>query len=182
MPTVTTFPFKAGDILFLQGRGFLDNVINFFQQFTVPVGTVLFSHTGVVTSPFGHIFETTEWRTQVRKISEAYAGSSIEVVRWAQLHREDFDEGLASVKAQNGRIYPYWRLAVQAVGLAHYLHGEGMECCVIAATFLSNSGMQLKKSPWAYNTATLHAELVARPDCSVVFSGSLRASGFIQEV
>ena len=82
-------------------------------------------------------------------------------------------------RLQRGRVYPYWRLILHAVGLAGLIHGRTMECSVITATFLRAAGFPLRDNPWTYDPDKLADELIEGTDGAFVFRGSLREAGLL---
>ena len=169
-----------GDILFVDGGHVLDNAIVLFESVWSALrgrdSAAHWSHTGVLDTP-ATVFETTNWRTATRGLHTHYAGSQIGVWRWAGMTPEALRAGLAAVEGQRGRVYPYWRLILHAVGLAGLVHGRTMECSVLAATFLRAAGLPLRENPWTYDPDKLADELIGCPSGAFVFRGSLREAG-----
>lgn len=176
----TTFPFKPGDVFFVGGGGWLNDTINFFQARFSADGVTKYSHTGIITTPYGSTFETTSWRTGHQDMAGTYAGSDIAVLRWNEMSDGKAWAGYQAVKDQKGRIYPYWRLLTHIVRLHGLIHFRAMECSVLTAHYLRAAGVSLAEpNLWRYDVEMLHDELCATPGWQAVFRGSLRAAGYI---
>lgn len=187
-------PFEPGYIFFVRGNGILDRIIIFVTAFWGWIRgrgwDAKWSHTGVVCDGGRSVFETTAWKTQVRDIRENYAGSYIAVLnvrrcsleaakaRWNARVLYGFD---ATYSEQYGRIYPYWRLLLHLFGCPGLFHGRSKECSVLSASFLTYSGYRLFDSVWTYDPDKLWDELI-EDGAKVVFEGSLRASGYMDEI
>lgn len=178
----TTFPFKPGDIFFVGGDGWLNNLINKFQAMWSSDGVTKYSHVGIITDPFGSTFETTSFLTGYQSMANVYAGSEITVLRWEKMANWRAYAGLRVVIDQEGRLYPYWRLLAHALRIHSWFHGKTMECSVLTANFLFGAGMQLnEENLWLYDVEKLYEELLTPgKGWSTIFTGSLRAAGYIK--
>jgi hypothetical protein len=174
---------RPGDVFLCDGRGWLDGVIEWFQTLRGRSGKwARWSHAGIILDADGLMLETTNWRTSdIRRLPDHYAGSRLRILRWPGMQPGNAAYARAALRGQVGRVYPYWRLLAHALGAERWLHGRTMECSVLAASFLSLAGFPLLDSPWAYGPDNLEGELAAM-GCEIVFNGSLRAAGHIEEV
>lgn len=175
-----SFPLKPGDLFFVGGEGWLNNLINRFQALWSTDGVTKYSHVGIIIDDKGTTFETTSWRTGNQSLESTYAGSEIAILRWNQMWPDRVLAGLKAVEDQRGRVYPYWRLLAHALRIHGLVHFRSMECSVLVAHFLAAARCPLRTSNlWRYDVEMLYDELAQAEGWSVVFAGSLRAAGLI---
>ncbi|HNS53325.1 MAG TPA: hypothetical protein PKH25_00950 [Syntrophales bacterium] len=86
-----------------------------------------YNHAGIVVASDGTTFES------LRRIAHydinAYTGCRILVARHRDMTMPAFMRGYHAVKKWDGRVYPFWRLALHAVGLAKFLHVAEIPVC-----------------------------------------------------
>jgi len=164
---------KSGDIFLLAGSGWLDKIINFFQALYSGDKRSQFTHSGIfILDGMGYTFETTYWRTGQHNLLEEHPGSHIKILRWKGMNLPRVLEGFEAVKDQGGRIYPYHRLALFALGLARWIHWKGMVCSEIVACFLAAAGA--REGYWGINVDQLNDDTDINPEWKVVYEGKPR--------
>ena len=158
---------EPGDVFFQTSGNILDIIINFFQSLWSGDNRSIFSHCGIILYHDGETFETTGWRTGFGNLSTRQGNKTIVAIYRHREMRElafDFSARLA------GRIYPYWRLPIFALGLGRLIHGTNMVCSELVAEFLKRTGVR-SKSPWGVSVDRLHDELQADNNWKLVYQG-----------
>jgi len=86
-----------------------------------------YNHAGIVVTSTGVTFEA------LRKIAhyhlDNYIGCRILIARHVRMTTSAFMRGFHEVKKWDGTVYPFWRLALHAVGLANLLHVIKVPVC-----------------------------------------------------
>jgi hypothetical protein len=100
---------QLGDVFATENPMALGKAINAVQTFTSKDNASRYSHTGVLTSPFGDALEVL-WTVKSTNIFEKYAGKQIVVARpeGEQVQKEGAIKHLKNDYL--GRVYPLWRL------------------------------------------------------------------------
>jgi hypothetical protein len=154
---------QPGDVFFQTSGTWLDSIINFFQSLWSGDRRSVFSHCGIVIDEDGTTFETSTWRTGFYNINSRRGRKTVVyVVRHMFMRRLKI-----AFPNLSGRIYPYWRLPLFALGLAKYIHRRNMVCSEIVADFLYNVG--IRRSYWGVSVDDLVDQIQSDPAWGEVY-------------
>ncbi|MDD4060463.1 MAG: hypothetical protein PHW08_07170 [Kiritimatiellae bacterium] len=117
-----------GDVFASKNPQGLGRAICLAQQMQSPDGEAEYSHTGIILDAQGTTLEAL-WRVRRQNLFSAYKGNKVLVARWKGMTDKAFRAGFASVADQEGRMYPFHRLALHVVGLAGFVHFLGVKVC-----------------------------------------------------
>jgi hypothetical protein len=163
---------KPGDIFLLEGTGWLDRFINFFQALWNGDGKSNYTHSGIILDEYGTTFETTEWKTKCLNLFSDHPGSEVIIFRWKNMTQPAFAQGCLNVGDQLGKIYPYFRLLLFATHIAKWFHWKKTVCSELVAKFLV--GARARGSWWGINVDLLHDDCMAGDDWVLIYSGKPR--------
>jgi hypothetical protein len=112
----------------------LGAVINITQAAKAVDNESQYSHTGIITDPFGATIEAL-WTVKSQNLWEAYRGVKVLVVRNVYMQPEVYAAGFEKIRQHLGQWYPAHRLLLHLVGLAKWIHWDRIVCSELTAKF-----------------------------------------------
>lgn len=135
---------KAGDVFCTRNNTFLGKLINISQKLDSPDNESVYTHAGIVTSPFGKTFEAKATLNDYHLNN--YIGERVLIVRpKLKRDKQEIEVGaqLAAINIlrhmYKGHVYPAWRLVLHAVPyLSKYVTAKGrfVVCSELVAKYL----------------------------------------------
>jgi hypothetical protein len=140
---------KPGDVFASRNPQGLGSAILLAEKMRSLDGEAKYGHTGIILDDQGTTFEAL-WTIKRQNIFEAYKGQQLLIARWQGMTPTAFECGFLSVKDQEGRMYPFYRLFLHMLGLGK-IHVDGQEVCSeITCHFLIGAGAKvLSGKEWA---------------------------------
>lgn len=126
--------FQAGDIGLVSSDSIIADYINFFAGQKSTDRESEYNHAYLMTS-YKDTFECLH-RVSRQNLFSAYAGKKILIGRYNNMTTELFKQGFDAIEKDEGNIYPYHRLILHAIGLAHIFHWNRLVCSEEVAKFL----------------------------------------------
>ena len=163
---------EQGDIFLLEGVNWFGRVTNWFQALWSRDGKASHNHAGIIVKQDGMTFETTEYETKCLNLFADHGGSIIQLWRWRGMTASKFVAGLCEVREYEGKMYPYHRYLLFAVGLAKWIHFKGVVCSELAARFLKGAGE--RSGFWGVSPDMLHDRFKHSPEWEIIYEGKVR--------
>lgn len=112
----------------------LGSLINLAQAAKAVDNESLYTHTGIVTDPYGSTVEAF-WTVKSRNLWEAYRGARVLIVRNMNMQPDVYAAGFEKIRKHLGQWYPVHRLLLHALGLAKWIHWGRIVCSELTAKF-----------------------------------------------
>jgi len=106
---------RAGDLFCTRCPASLGRAINTVQAIVSRDGKSYYSHAGILIDHKGTTFEAIGWRIKRQNLFEAYAGQEVLIARWQGMTQIIFDRVFETLRKDEGKIYPGWRLPLNIV-------------------------------------------------------------------
>jgi hypothetical protein len=110
------------------------NLINFIQKAKSVDDESLYTHTGIITDPYGTTLESS-WRVTSQNLWEAQRGRRVLIVRNINMTLPVYTAGFNKIRKHIGQWYPVPRLLLHLVGLAKWIHWDMVVCSELTAKF-----------------------------------------------
>lgn len=166
---------KPGDVFASKNPQGLGRAILIAQCFKSADQKAEYGHTGIIMDEAGTTLEAV-WSIKQQNIYDAYRGMKVLVARWHGMNPVTFKSGYDSVKGQIGRMYPYHRLILHAIGLARWIHWlKTPVCSELTSMFLIHAGAITLEGakPWGATPDSLVDEWRISKYFDVLFEGVL---------
>jgi len=145
----------------------LAHCINFMQKVKAVDNESTYNHAGIIVDEKGITFEA------LMKIKystlDQYKGRQIIIVCHKEMGPRRFALAWPEIQKLNGKIYPFPRLLLHAVGLAKYVHWKYPVCSELVAKFEFEAG--IRKQWWGINPDNLVDEWHISKYYEIVFEG-----------
>lgn len=158
---------SPGMVFAVNTRSALARTINFFQKVKAVDNAAHYNHAGIITDESGTTFEAL-WKIQYSNL-DAYKGCPVIIVRHVWMSEARFLDAWPEIAKLNGKIYPFPRLFLHAVGLAKFIHWRYPVCSELVAKFEFECG--LRKNWWGINPDNLADEWKISKYYDVIFKG-----------
>lgn len=112
----------------------LGKMINIVQQIKAYDNQSEYTHTGIIVDPHGATLEAL-WTVKTQNLFDAYKGQKVLIVRNIHMTLPVFIAGLAKIRPHIGQWYPIHRLLLYLIGVAKWIHWDGIVCSELAAKF-----------------------------------------------
>jgi hypothetical protein len=127
---------KTGDCFLVHRRTLLGKMIDVVETFWSKGDKCLYSHAGLIIHKGGTTLEVLQPRVASQNFYEAYSRHQVMVVRYTELTGEKLNKGISRVYQHYGHLYPYWRLPLEGLRLAKFVHWNSVFCSELVAQFL----------------------------------------------
>lgn len=112
----------------------LGAVINFVQKAKSADNESTYSHTGIITDPYGATLESL-WTVKSQILWEAYKGARVLVVRNIHMDPYVYAAGFEKIREHIGQWYPVPRLLLHLIGMGKWIHWDRVVCSELTAKF-----------------------------------------------
>jgi len=131
----------------------------------------VYGHSGIVTDSSGTTLEAL-WTVRGNDLL-AYTGQKVIIGRWHGMTPDAFEKGIESISDEIHETYPWWRLAMMALGLGKVETGKYGVCSEIVCKFLIGAGFK-DIGCWTGQNPDNVAEIIENwRDVDIVFEGIL---------
>lgn len=125
---------RPGDEFATRNPMALGKMINIVQQIKAYDNQSEYTHTGIIVDPHGATLEAL-WTVKTQNLFDAYKGQKVLIVRNIHMTLPVFIAGLAKIRPHIGQWYPIHRLLLYLIGVAKWIHWDGIVCSELAAKF-----------------------------------------------
>lgn len=112
----------------------LGMAINFVQKAKAADNESEYTHTGILTDPYGATLEAL-WTIKSQNLWEAYKGEKALIVRNVSMSLPIYVAGFAKIREHIGQLYPAPRLLLHLIGAAKWIHWDRVVCSELTAKF-----------------------------------------------
>ena len=156
-----------GMLFAVNSKSWLACGINWFQKAKSTDNESHYNHAGIIVTGDGDTFEAL---TKIRFGSlDAYKGKDVIIAKHKSMTREMFIEAWPEISKLNGKVYPYPRLFLHAIGLAKFIHWKYPVCSELVAKFEFECG--IRKNWWGINPDHLADEWRISKYYDVIYEG-----------
>jgi hypothetical protein len=124
----------SGDEFATRNPMALGMAINFVQKAKSVDNESLYTHTGIITDPYGFTLEAL-WTVKQQNVWQAYKGEKVLIVRNVKMTLPIFFAGFAKIRDHIGQWYPAHRLLLQLLHVAKWIHWNRVICSELTAKF-----------------------------------------------
>lgn len=132
---------KPGDVFASSLPGALGWLIRLGEKAQADDNEASYSHTGIILDSQGTTFEAL-WTVRRQNLFEAYRNGTVLIARYKGMDLPAFNRGYKTVKTQEGKIYPAWRLFLHALNIGKLHVVNRQVCSELTALFLIAAGAQ----------------------------------------
>jgi hypothetical protein len=108
--------------------------INFVQKVKAVDNESTYTHTGIITDPYGATLESL-WTVKSQNLWEAYKGEKVLIVRNINMTLPVYVAGFCKIREHLGQWYPAPRLLLHLIGLGKWIHWDRVVCSEFTAKF-----------------------------------------------
>lgn len=108
--------------------------INAFQKAKAADNESEYSHTGIITDPYGATIEAL-WTVKQQNVWEAYRGERVLIVRNVNMTLPIYAAGFNKIRKHLGQWYPVHRFVLHLLGVAKWVHWGRVVCSELTAKF-----------------------------------------------
>jgi hypothetical protein len=112
----------------------MGKVINFVQAAKAVDNDSEYSHTGIITDPYGATIEAL-WTVKSQNLWEGYKGAKVLIVRNISMSIPLYVAGFNKIREHIGQWYPVPRLLLHLIGAAKWIHWDRVVCSELTAKF-----------------------------------------------
>jgi len=145
----------------------LARAINCAQKIKAVDNESCYNHAGIIVSSRGRTFEAL-WTIGFSDLDQ-YIGCEMIIVCHKLMSEPRFAAAWPKIAKLNGKIYPFLRLPLHAIGLAKFVHWKYPVCSELVAKFEVEAG--LRKNWWGINPDHLADEWRISKHYEIIFEG-----------